>query len=105
MQEWQHIQGLLRIYEEALGRKLNRDKTTLFFSKATLEDVQASIINMLGIPEIKQFENYLGLPSFVGRSKKASLLYIKERVWSKIRRCKEKLLSQARREVLLKALV
>ena len=53
MQEWQHIQGLLRIYEEALGQKLNRDKTTLFFNKATPQDVQASIINMLEVSEIK----------------------------------------------------
>lgn len=41
----------------------------------------------------------------MGRGKKASLQYIKERVWSKIRGWKEKLLSQAGREVLLKAVV
>lgn len=36
--------------------------------------MQKNIITMLGVPEIKQYEKYLGLPSFVGRSKKASLL-------------------------------
>lgn len=41
----------------------------------------------------------------MGRSKKGSLLYIKEWVWSKIKGWKEKLLSQAGREVLLKAMV
>jgi len=39
----------------------------------------------------------------VGRNKKESLRYIKERVWKKIQGWKEKILSQAGREVLLKA--
>ena len=41
----------------------------------------------------------------VGRRKKASLNYIKDRMWSKLQGWKEKLLSQARNEVLLKAVV
>ena len=67
--------------------------------------MQDTIISLLGVPEIKQYEKYLGLPSFVGRSKKTSLLYIKEWVWSKIRGWKEKLLSQVGREIILKAVV
>jgi len=59
----------------------------------------------LGVPEIKQYEKYLGLPSLVGRNKKASFNYIKERVWRKIQGWKEKLLSQARREILIKSVV
>ena len=92
-------------YEEASGKQLNRSKTTLFFSKNVPQVIQEDIITMLGVPEIKQYEKYLGLPSFVGRGKKASLLYIKERVWSKIKGWKEKLLSQVGGEVLLKAVV
>ena len=60
---------------------------------------------MLGVPEIKQYKKYFVLPSFVGRNKKASLMYIKERIWSKLQGWKEKLLSQANREVLLKAMI
>ena len=41
----------------------------------------------------------------VGRNKKANFNYIKERVWKKIQGWKEKLLSQAYREVLIKAVV
>ena len=59
----------------------------------------------LGVPEIMQYERYLGLPSFVGRGKKASSSYIKERVWRKLQGWEGKLLSQAGREVLLKALI
>ena len=59
----------------------------------------------LDVPEIKQYEQYLGLPSFVGRGKKASFNYIKERVWRKLQGWEGKLLSQAGREVLLKAII
>ena len=41
----------------------------------------------------------------MGRHKNASFDYIKERVWRKLQGWKEKLLSQARREVLIKAVV
>ena len=47
----------------------------------------------------------MGLPSFVGKKKKASFEYIKERVWRKLQGWGEKLLSQAGREVLIKAMV
>ena len=104
-QECQAIQRILVAYEEASGQQLNRSKTTLFFSKNVPQVIQEDIITMLGVPKIKQYEKYLGLPSFVGRGKKASLLYIKERVWSKIKGWKEKLLSQVGGEVLLKAVV
>ena len=52
-----------------------------------------------------QYEKYLGLPSFVGRGKKASFNYIKERVWRKIQGWEVKLLSQAGRKVLIKSVI
>ena len=45
------------------------------------------------------------MPAFVGRAKKQSFVYIKERVWKKLQGWKEKLLSQAGREVLIKAVI
>ena len=63
------------------------------------------IKELLGVSEIKQYEKYLGLPVVVGRNRRASLNYIKDRVWNKLQRWKEKLLSQAGKEVLLKAVV
>ena len=93
VQECTHVQNLLANYEEASRQKLNREKTTLFFSKNTASEVQDSIKALLGVPEIKQYEKYLGLPSFVGRRKRASLAYIKNRICSKLQGWKEKLLS------------
>ena len=63
------------------------------------------IKHLLGVLEIKEYEKYLGLPAVVGRNKRVSLNYIKDRVWEKLQGWKEKLLSQAGKEVLLKTVV
>ena len=46
---------------------------------------------------------YLGLPVYMGRSKKSVFAYLKERVWKRIQGWKEKLLSKASKETLIKA--
>ena len=73
MVDLQAIQDILALYEEASGLKLNREKTTIFFSKAVKEDTKALISNFLQVPEVKEYENYLDLPAVVGRKRKASL--------------------------------
>ena len=71
--------------------------------------MQNQIQQLLGVPAIRQYEKYLGLPALVGRAKKQSFVYIRERVWRKLQGWKEKLLSQAGRqagrEVLIKAVI
>ena len=99
------IQEILELYEKALGQRINKEKTTLFFSKTVSMAVKNDIKNFLGVPEIKEYEKYLGLPAMVGRNRSASLNFIKERVWGKIQGWKKKMLSQAGKEVLLKAIV
>ena len=45
------------------------------------------------------------LPSLIGRRKKTSFNYIKEKIWRKLQGWEEKLLSQAGREILIKVVV
>ena len=78
------IQEILGKYERASGQKINSDKTTLFFSNNTPCTTKEEIKNLLGVPKIKEYERYLGLPAVVGRKKKASLNYIKDKVWGKL---------------------
>lgn len=69
------------------------------------ENTKISLKEFLGVSDFKEYKAYLGQPIVVGRNKKASLSFIKERIWSKLQGWKEKLLSQAGREVLLKVIV
>lgn len=72
------------MYEHAPRQQVNGGKTIMFFSKVVLEERKLEIINFLGVPEIREYEKYLGLPAVVGRNNKATLNYIKERVWNKL---------------------
>ena len=105
MEECGKVLDILNDHEEASGKKINKTKTTLFFSKATDVALKNYIKEAWGVPEIMKYEKYLGLPSFVGKGKKASFNYIKERVWRKIQGWEGKLLSQAGREVLIKSVI
>ena len=64
--ECAHIQRILAWYEAASGQQVNSDKTTAFFSRNTSEVIQEELKGLLGVPAIKSYEKYLGLPSFVG---------------------------------------
>ena len=99
------IFDILATYERGSGQKINRDKTNILFSSNTSSDMQSHIQSIMGVSAIRQYEKYLGLPALVGRAKKQSFIYIKERVWKKLQGWKEKLLSQTSREVLIKVVI
>ena len=75
---------ILTIYKQASGQKIICEKTQLFFSSNIEGNHKNKIKYMLGVEVATQYEKYLGLSSFVGRGKKESFSYIKERVWHKI---------------------
>ena len=58
---------------------------------------------MFGAQVIKPHESYLGLPSLIGKSKKNTFAQFKQKLASKLAGWKEKLLSNAGKEVLIKA--
>ena len=72
---------ILSSYERVLGQKLNKDKTSLFFSKSSSVEMQNQIMGDLGVTILKQYEEYLGLPAMVGRNKRASFDHLKQKVW------------------------
>lgn len=101
-QDCNSILDVLHQYEAASSSQINRDKTQLFFSLNTDQPTQESIKTLLGVPASSHYERYLGLPSLVGRGKKQSFSNIREQIWHKMQGWKEKILSQAGREVLIK---
>ena len=96
------IQELIGRYERALGQQVNFSKTNVSFSKGVRPEKRTLITHCLDIREVLSHKKYFGPPTAVGRSHRKPFLYIVER----IRKCKtgwmEKLMSWARREVLIK---
>ena len=56
-----------------------------------------------GAQVIKKHEKYLGLPSLVGKNKRNTFNEIKEKFQKKLVGWKEKMLSKASKEILIKA--
>jgi hypothetical protein len=99
------LQNILSLYEKASGQIVNGEKTALFFSHNTSLDLRSAISDFFGTSVTTKFEKYLGLPPIIGRAKKKAFNEIKDRVWKRLQGWKEKLLSQAGREVLIKAVI
>ena len=103
LEECAEIQRVLQVYEQSSGQQLNRSKTSLFFSPNTADELKESIRAMFGVSEIQPHESYLRLPSLVGRSKNNTFANLKQRVANKVSGWKEKLLTTASKEILIKA--
>jgi hypothetical protein len=56
----------------------------------------------LGITQISSNDKYLGLPIHIRKSRTSVFEYTKQRVWAKIQGWQQKLLSKARKEILIK---
>ena len=67
--------------------------------------MQRQIVEALGVSELKQYKDYLGLPTMVGRNKRASFDQLKQKVWKRLQGWEGKLLSQVGRKVLIKSVI
>jgi ribonuclease HI len=98
------LQQVLALYEASSGQMLNATKSSAMFSKGTTRGAKRTVLNILGIPRESRNERYLGLPVHLGASKAKEFEYLKEKIWQCIQGWKEKLLSKAGKEILIKAI-
>lgn len=82
---------------------MNLDKSCIFFSNNTPFDCRDELCSELGIVDVDNPGKYLGLPMLWGRSKVEALDFIKEKMLKKIQGWKQNTLTQAGREILIKA--
>jgi hypothetical protein len=101
--EWRRLTKLLEKYEVASGQKLNKDKTSIFFSPNTSLEKRMKISQLSGLQAIQSYDKYLGLPTLVGKSRTQAFAGIKDRVWNCLNNWKTKFFTQAGKEILIKA--
>ena len=77
-------------------------KKTIFFSKNTTPSVKEEIQNLFGAQVMTNCEKYLGLPMVRGKSKVNTFKDLQEQITKRVIRWKEKIISKAGREVLIK---
>jgi hypothetical protein len=95
--------GVLGKYCNASGQRINMDKSSVFFSKGCPGALKDGIKEKLDVQRETLQEKYLGLPSDMGSSKNAAFKYLRDKVWKKVLRWLELLLSMGGKEILIKS--
>ncbi|GAU38527.1 hypothetical protein TSUD_148090 [Trifolium subterraneum] len=93
--EVNELMRILHIYEQASGQEINLVKSEVFISRNMSHAAKEDLSRILGVKLILGTGIYLGLPSMVGRSKKAIFSYIKDRIWKRINSWRGRALSKA----------
>jgi ribonuclease HI len=105
LSETRKLMEILKTYEEASGQEINLSKSEVFFSRNISRAAQADLSNLMGVRHVLGTGTYLGMPSMVGRSKKATFAYIKDRIWRKINSWRSRPISKAGKEIMIKSIL
>ncbi|XP_021861830.1 uncharacterized protein [Spinacia oleracea] len=90
--EAEDILDILESYELASGQKINLEKLEVSFSRDVSTNLQNMHQSRLTFAAVEGHDRYLGLPTYMGRSKKIVFQMIEDRVWKKIKGWKERFL-------------
>lgn len=102
LEEVMEVKTILQKYELHSGQAINLQKSGIYFSSNVRVDKQEEVKNVLGVYNDLSTGKYLGLPSLIGRSKKTTFNFLKDRLWSKLQGWAAKSLSKAGKAVLLR---
>jgi len=64
---------IIRRYEEASGQRINSEKSEVVFSRNVGAGLRQDLLTILQMKEVDYYAKYLGLPTILGRSKKADV--------------------------------
>lgn len=103
IEDAQCIKRVLNSFSSWTSQHPNNDKSMIHFSSNTDPQTKLDILNSLGFKECNHKSKHLGLPFCHPPSRKASFTYIMDRISNNLSGWKSKVLSQASRAILIKA--
>ena len=103
--ECRKIMEILETYEGESSQKVNKNKTTIFFSKSTDEETKQEIKQAFGLKKLYILNNTSGCLLWWVGGRRKGLILLKKKYGESCKDGKGKLLSPARREVLIKAII
>ena len=99
------LKEILLLYEQASGRKINKDKSAITFSKLAPLELRDRVKNELLIEKEGGVGKYLGLPEHFGRKKKDLFSGVVDKIRQKACSLSTKRLSVAGKLVMLKSIL
>ncbi|KAL6210288.1 hypothetical protein ACLB2K_015521 [Fragaria x ananassa] len=104
-EECETVREVLLKYEMVTGQQVNFQKSCVSFSRNVTLEQQVELATKLGITRVPKHDKYLGLPTEVSYSKEEAFGYVKEKIDKRARGWREKTLSIAGKEILIKAVL
>lgn len=98
------LQHILQAYCVASGQMINQDKSSIYFSPNTPQDIITNLSSILGMNSVTSPGKYLGLPTFWGLSKRTALANIRDSISNKLHGWKQATLTQVGKEILIKSI-
>ncbi|KAL9667077.1 hypothetical protein QQ045_001424 [Rhodiola kirilowii] len=105
MKNAKNLKKILKEYELLSGQKVNLSKSEIYFGRNIMENDRQIISETLEVRRVESISKYLGLPVAFGHNGTEMFKNIIGRIWKKMQGWKEKKLSIAGKEVLIKAVV
>ncbi|XP_024172006.1 uncharacterized protein LOC112178017 [Rosa chinensis] len=99
------MRDIFQKYEHMSGQQINYEKSCISFSKNVPRWKQDDLARVLGVTRVDKHDKYLGLPTELSYSKDEAFWYLVDRVRTRTQGWRNKTLSTAGKEVLIKAVV
>lgn len=103
IQDVRAIDGCMKKYMSWSGQKVSTEKSTIHLSRNLDSQEALAISDLLQLQRLPDKAKHLRLPLLIPRSKSVAIEGIKEKLLSKISGWKMKLLSQASRTTMIRA--
>jgi hypothetical protein len=91
------------MYCEALGQKINLQKSSVFFGKKCPDNVKELVKTKLEVDNEILHDTYLGMPTEIARSVSSSFKFLSDRMWNSVMVWPDRPMSRAGKETKLKA--
>lgn len=99
------LKAILTTYETVSGQLINKQKSSMFFSKRTKQEVRDQMKSIMGIEKEGGVGKYLGLPEHFGRKKKDLFASVVDRIHQRAASWSSKFLSTAGKMIMVKSVL
>lgn len=97
------LKNILEVYEKSSGQQVNFSNSAITFSHNVDRRCRKDVQQILGLVDGSSYDKYLGLPTMVGKNRRNTFNFLREKVWKRVNGWKESLYSAGGKEVLVKA--
>lgn len=97
------VLNMLQVFQNASGQKVNKAKSSVFFSMNTSTECCTKVCEALQMVEADERSTYLGLSNTMGRNKSITLGFLKDKVNKRVASWDGKLISKGGKEALIKS--